>query len=319
MTVTFYKLSIAAVVLVLLAGCSFRGEVPVTGQWDTQQAFEVCLPEVGSPFYYRKVILVAGTVGVPDLARDLPGLDYLTSKRLQTHLDALERFSVLATHDTSFESMALDTEARVRQFGREYESQFVVKLELQDLSLHSSGGWLSKWLAKVLGTTTERNVLIKLYIYDAEYGALFHSQQYEGIVSGNVVGYPGNARTVTTSWFNTDLGTQIDEILKAMSMQINEKLACVPFATKVSAVKGNDIHINAGFLHGMRPGVDLRVYRRSDILAADGTLKQGIRKQGKNEGWIRVNTVFPNHSIAGTTQDNVGGNRLDVGDIVRAW
>jgi hypothetical protein len=162
-------------------------------------------------------------------------------------------------------------------------------------------------------------VSIKLYIYDTEYGALFHSQLYQRIVSGNVVGFPGNGRTVSPSWFNTDLGTQVDEILKAMSVQINEKLACVPFSTKVIAVKGDDIHINAGFLDGIRPGETLRVYRRSYIFLPDGTQQQGTQKQGKDEGWVKVNAVFPDHSIAGATQDSVGGVRPDAGDVVRAW
>jgi hypothetical protein len=335
MTVTLYKLSIVGVLLVLLAGCSLTGEVPVAGQWDTLQseeqakviksgAFEVCLLEPGPPFSYRKAILVAGTLGVPDLPRDLPGLAYLTSKRLQAHLDALERFKVLAAHDTSFESMSVDTAARVRRFGRQHDSQFVVKLEILDLSMQSSGGWLSTLFAgstqpKLFRGSTQRNVLIKLYIYDTEYGALFHSQQYQGTVSGNVVGYPGNGRSVTPSWFNTDLGTWVDEILKAISVQINEKLACVPFSTDVIAVKGKDIHINAGYLDGIRPGETLRVYRRNYIFLPDGTQQQGTQKQGTNDGWIKVNTVFPNHSIANVTQEKEGGIQLDTGDVVRAW
>lgn len=322
MTVTFYKFLIGGFVLLALANCSHKGEIPVSKQWNTQQngeqeetgnpgALEVCLPEAGSPFHLRKAILVAGTIGVPDLARDLPGLANLTSKRLQTHLDELERFNVLATHDSSFESMASGTAARVRQLGREYSSQFVVKLELQDLTMHTS----RVWIPKILGGNTERNVLMKLYVYGTEYGALFHSQRYQDTVTGNVVGYPGNGNTVTTPWFNsTTLGKKIDEILKNMSTQINEKLACVPFSTEVTAVKGNNIHINAGYLHGIRPGATLRVYRNSDMLAPDGT-----KKQREIERWIKVKAVFPNRSIASTTQDLAGGNLLDIGDVVRAW
>jgi hypothetical protein len=102
-------------------------------------------------------------------------------------------------------------------------------------------------------------------------------------------------------------------------VQINEKLACVPFSTEVTAVKGDDIHINAGYLHGIRPGETLRVYRRSYLLLPDGTQQQGTQKQGEEEGWIRVNSVFPNYSIASPTQDNVGGIPPDAGDVVRAW
>jgi len=321
MTVSLYKLSIVGAVSLLLVGCSYTGRLPFVGQWaspqtEKQQGLEktsapdVCLPEAGSPFHFRKGILIAGTIGVPGLARDLPGLPNLTSWRLQTHLDALDRFNVLANHDTSFESRAMGTAAHVRQLGQEYASQFVVKIELEDLTIHSKGNWLTR----LMGGSAKRNVMIKLYVYDTEYGALFHSKRYQRTVSGDVIGFPGESMSVTTPWFNTDLGKQIDDILKDMSMQINKKLACIPFSTEVTAIKGNDVYIKAGYLHGIRPGETLRVYRRSDILEPEGS-----QKQGKNDGWIRVYAVFPNHSVAVANQDVVTGYRLDAGDIVRAW
>ncbi len=321
MTVTLYKLSIIGILLVMLVGCSNKAEMQVAGETDNLQkdeqgkakkpsALEVCKPEAGSPYYYRKVILVAGTTAAPDVARDLPGIANLISRRLQTHLDALERFNVRAEHEMSFESMASHTASQVSQFGRQHASQFVVKLELEDLTLGASGGWLSE----LFGDSAQRNVLIKLYIYDTEYGGLFHSQRYQGTVNGDVVGYPGTGTTVTTPWFSTNLGMKIDQMLEAMSAQINEKLACVPFSTDITAVKGNSIHINAGYLHGIRPGEALRVYRRSEIWAPDGT-----QKQEKRGSWIRINTVFPNHSIATPTEDKVGDYRPNVGDVVRPW
>lgn len=323
MTVTFYKLWIVAVLSLLLVGCSLPGGLPFVGQGKktsqaqaravlqgTGGALEACSPEPGTPFIYKKAILVAGTIGVPDLARDLPGLTTLTSQRLQMHLDALDRFNVFATHDSSFESMGPGTAGRVRQLGREYASQFVVKLDIEDLSVQPSGGWFDE----LLGGSDQRNVQMRLYIYDVEYGALFHSQQYQRTVSGDVVGYPGNGRTVASPWFNTDLGKQIDEMLQAMSMQINESLACVPFSAEVTSIRGNDIHINAGFLHGIRSGDTLRVYRRSDVLAPEDR-----QEQGENDGWIKVHTVFPNHSVASTARDGIVGYGLDTGDVVRAW
>lgn len=323
MTVTVYKLSILGVVMLLLAGCSYIGQLPFARQWTNQPysaqvdgeqpvAFATCQPEAGSPFAYRKVLLVAGTIGVPDLPRDLPGIAYVTSKRLQTHLEALERFNVLATHDTSFVSMALDTSEQARRIGEEYESQFVVKIEIHDLTMLSTGGWLSE----LMGQKPQRNVLIKSFIYDTEYGALFDSQQYQAVVTGNVVGYPGNGGTVTVAWFKTDLGKKIDDMLKAISLKIEENLACVPFSTEVTAVEGNLIHINAGYLHGIRPGETLRIYRRSYLLLPDGTQQQGTQKMQEDEGWITVKSVFPNYSIASATQGEVSA---DAGDVVRAW
>lgn len=321
MSVTFNKLSIVSVVLVLLAGCSYKGDVSLAERVNKRQdlspatvekkgGVDICSPETGSPFHFRKDILVAGTIGVSDVARDLPGLDNLTSRRLQTHLDALGRFNVLATHDSSFESMGAGTAVRVKHLGREHESQFVVKLELEDLTTHSSTGVLPK----LLGGGTKRNVGMSLYIYGTEYGSLFHSQRYEGTASGNVVGYPGSGSTVTTPWFNTDMGATVDKILKTMSMDINEKLACVPFSTEVTSVKGNNVHIGAGYLHGIRPGETLRVYRSNDVLAPDGR-----KKQQPSEGWIKVHTVFPNRSIASAAEDNLGIHRMDIADVVRAW
>ena len=321
MTVSFDKLSILSALLVVLTGCSSISKIPFADRWNTQKsevpssatvqsAAEGCTPETGAPFHFRKVLLVAGTTGVSGIARDLPGLADLTSRRLQTHLDALNRFNVFATHNSSFETMASGTAVRVKQLGRDFASQFVVKLKLEDLTTYTAGGWLPE----LLGGITHRNVLLKMYIYDTEHGTLFYSKQYQDIASGDVVGYPGDGKVVSDPWFNTDLGIKIDSILKTISMQIDRKLACVPFSAEVVAVKGSDIHINAGYLHGVRPGETLRAYRSADVLASSGT-----QKQGENEGWIKVQTVFPNHSIASYNQDSLGDIVLDTGDIIRAW
>ncbi len=315
------KLSVVGVALGLLVGCSLNSKMPLADRFSERQdlspakvekpgGLDVCSSEAGSPFHFRKDILVAGTIGVSDVARDLPGLDTLTSRRLQTHLDALGRFNVMATHDSSFESMGSGTAMRVQDLGREHESQFVVKLELEDLTTHSSAGLLPK----LLGGSTKRNVGISLYVYGTEYGALFHSQRYESTASGNVVGYPGNGSTVTTPWFNTDLGKKVDKILKTMSEDLNEKLACVPFTTAVTAIKGNNVYIKAGYLNGIRPGETLRVYRSNDILTPNGD-----PKQQENEGWIKVHTVFPNRSIANTAEDSLGIKPIGIADVVRAW
>ena len=103
-------------------------------------------------------------------------------------------------------------------------------------------------------------------------------------------------------------------MLKDMSRQINERLACVPFATEVLAVSGGKIHINAGYLHGLNPGATLQVYHRSDLRTGEG-IKQ---LEGKG-GWIRVNTVLPNQSIASVTEERSVSSLVNVGDIVRAW
>lgn len=319
MNVTINQLLIAVVIL-LLAGCSIKGGTEIAQQEITQQseeqarkakpdALDICKPDPGTPHYYHKTILVAATTAVNDVARDLPGLAILTSQRLQTHLDELERFNVLAAHQTGFLSRDTHTAERVRQIGKKHASQFVVKLEILDLTLHSPEGfWAGMFEDK------RRDVLFRFNIYDAEYGSLFYSQQYQGTVSGDVVGYPGYGSRVPTSWFNTDLGMKIDDMLKAMSKQINEQLACVPFATEVIAVKNDNIHISAGYLHGIKPGDTLRVYHRSELLTSDGAQK--LEKRG---GWIRVNKVFPDQSIAVSTEDDSVDSLVNIGDVVRAW
>lgn len=320
MAVTFNRLLIVALLLSALASCSLAGrqqdakrsstEIAFASNTETKDTPGVCLPEVGSPFHLRKVLLLAGTIGVSDVSRDLPGLPKLTSKRLQEHLDALQRFNVRAMHDVSFRGDAHNLYDLVKQIGRKHAAQFVVKLEIEDLTVHQPNTLLGYWLKN----RAQRNVSIRLFIYDTEYGALFFTKQYTRRVSGNVVGYRGNSSTITPAWFNTTLGQEIDEILHNISKDISDKLACIPFSTKVTAIKGDDIHINAGHQQGIRPGETLRVYRRSNLLTP-----AVMQKQIKSEMWIKVNTVFPNHSIASATQSTQGDVRLNTGDVVRAW
>lgn len=309
MNVTINQLLIIVVVL-LFSGCATKSETEVVEPGTKQPtALEMCKPDAGSPHAYRKAILVADTTTKNDVARDLPGLAMLTSERLQAHLDGQKRFKVVTAHPTGFASGDIHTADRVRQIGLQYASQFVVKLEILDLTLHSPEGFFSK-----IFRSERRDVLISLFIYDAEHGVQFYSQQYQGSVSGDVVGYPGYEGRVSTAWFNTELGLKVDEMLKDMSMQINEQLACVPFATEVIAVDAGNIHINAGYLHGLRPGVMLQVYHRSELRTGGG--KQKLETKG---GWIQIKTVLPNQSIAIVTEDNLVGSLVKTGDVVRAW
>ena len=320
MNATFNKLATVAVVLTMLAGCSFNSAKPIGAQSIIQprdeqlgeipNSLETCSADVGAPFHFRKSVLVAGTIGLPVIARDLPGLSSVTSERLQTHLEALEKFNVSAMHDSSFESTSPSTAARVRELGRDYASQFVVKVDIEDLTIKSHGGWWSK----LLGRKNERDILLKLHVYDTEHGALFYSQQYQETVTGDVIGFPGNGNSVTISWFETDLGRQVDSLLQIMSEQINEKLACVPFSTQVTSTRDNELHIAAGYLHGIRPGETLRIYPSNSISVANGSPVAGGKKV-----WIQVNSVYPTHSIAKPSQGTVNENGLATGDIVRAW
>ena len=320
MTVTFYKLAVVAAVVTILAGCSLGGEMPPEGlggvERGDKQAGEIpvslqsCSPDAGSPFHFRKSILVAGTIGLPVLARDLPGLSTVTSMRLQAHLEELDHFNVVAMHNTSFKSSLPSTAARVRELGRDYASQFVVKVDIEDFAITSTGGLLSK----LFGRKKKRNIVLKLYIFDTEHGVMFSSQQYQKTVTGDVVGFRGNGNSVTTSWFETNLGEQVDEILKEMSMQIDENLACVPFTTQVTSVREDELKIAAGFRHGIRPGETLRVYPSNNTSKADGS-----PLLDNNKVWIKVNSVFPNHSLASVSEGMMDSESLSTGDIVRAW
>ena len=320
MTVTFYKLAVVATVVTILTGCSLGGELPPEGlggvERRDEQAGEIpaslqsCSPDAGSPFHFRKSILVAGTIGLPVLARDLPGLSTVTSMRLQAHLEALDHFNVAAMHNSSFNSSSPGAAARIRELGRNYASQFVVKVDIEDFSITSTGGLLSK----LFGRNKERNIVLRLSVFDTEHGVPFYSQQYEETVTGDVVGFRGNGNSVTTSWFETDVGKQVDEMLKAMSTQIDENLACVPFSTQVTSVKEDELKIAAGYRQGIRPGETLRVYPTGSLFEPDGS-----QSLVNNKVWIKVKSVFPNYSLASVSEGMVNIESLSTGDIVRAW
>ena len=307
-------------VLTMLAGCSYSRAIPIGVPSIIQprdghataipNSLETCSAAAGSPFHFRKSVLVAGTIGLPVLARDLPGLPPVTSRRLQAHLEALGSFNVSAMHDSSFESASPSAAARVRELGRDYEAQFVVKVDIEDLTINANGGLISN----LLGRGDERNILLRLSVFDTEHGVLFYTDQLQHIVTGDVVGFPGNGNSVTNSWFETDLGKQIDKMLKTMSMQINETLACVPFSTQVTSVRDNQLRIAAGFRHGVRPGETLRAYPSGNLLQISSTSAGEPRQV-----WIRVNSVYPNHSTATVSEGTLSGSGLATGDVVRAW
>ena len=168
-----FRLSMVAAVIATLAGCSLISEIPMPfgiNQPATDGATlpdikdiadGACLPAPGNPFAYKKAIHVAGTVSAPDLARDLPGLASLASRRLKTHLESAQRFNISAKHDASFTSSNDATAKLVMEYGSRHGSQFVVKVDLHDLTVSPLPGRFSK----IFGTQKKRNVLMLSLIH----------------------------------------------------------------------------------------------------------------------------------------------------------
>ncbi|MGM0594694.1 MAG: flagella assembly protein FlgT middle domain-containing protein [Pseudomonadota bacterium] len=317
-----YHYLLFSALIALMVGCaggggaeSVKPESKAAAQEQEQEqpsAAQTCPPEVGTPHYYRKALLVAGTTSEPNVAPDLPGVEEKMAARLKQHLEGEERFVLSSAYGAYFAGGSARTAELVRDYGREHGAQFVVKLGIDTMALHHPNGRIPLMGQSSLSLGEAREVQLRLVIYDGQSGERFHSRRYQKRVSGDVVGHPGEGLKVSGAWFNTVLGKEVDALLAQMSREVVDKLACIPFTTTVVGVEGTSVHLDAGHLQGLRPGDTLRVYRLSERWLAGG-----VRIEERAGPWLRVKTVHPTHSVASLGETGTG--QVRVGDAVRAW
>ena len=323
MKIPGFRFWLVIILLNLLSACTTPGgsappegsaqATPLTDDPQAETTPHPCDPQPGTPFYFRKVVAIAGITQEPDLARDLPGLAELSTSRLRHHMDRLDRFVLASANNVRFDPYDSQTAATVRQLGERHSAQFVATARFHDLSLHYPWGRIPLTERTIFTPKIHRDLIASLYLFDAQTGTLLQNMDYQELVEGKVIGFPGNSINVQTSWFSTPYGSAVDALLGTMSHQLEEWLACIPFATRVRVVDGMDIHIEAGHLRGLRPGDELRLYNISQITGPRGPVVSETPGQ-----WIKIQAVYPERSIARIKAEGEYPHAR-LGDYVRAW
>ncbi|MGR8930722.1 MAG: flagella assembly protein FlgT middle domain-containing protein [Gammaproteobacteria bacterium] len=147
---------------------------------------------------------------------------------------------------------------------KRYDAQFVLSGVIRDLKTESTeyvrgSGALALLKSTMRDYVARRSVGIDVYVYDGFTGALLFQQRYTDSIVGDVSLPPGY--TVGSERFeDSPAGHKISQIIRMAGEDIQDSLACYPFAARITRVENGRIIISAGAQDKVRVGDKLMVY-----------------------------------------------------------
>jgi hypothetical protein len=203
----------------------------------------------------------------------------------------------------------------------ELDVQFIVSGVIRDLSPYDPSRHDEQDILKVLydkfdfrGRQHLRNFGIDVFIHDGFTGTLLFSRNYR---TAGFWDAPDNEKLgfFTPAFLKTDYGQNIRTLLGQVSQELNQKLQCEPFRTRIIGTQANKLTFNAGSVVGIQPGDQFRLLRKSIFY---NTLDQAHIKLEDTGTRVVVNEVQPRFSVANMDTNAVELN-IQQDDVLMAW
>lgn len=201
----------------------------------------------------------------------------------------------------------------VREVGERWEADVVIGGVIRDLGIERGG---PSFIPAALREPTRR-VEVEFFLFDGRSGALLARHRHAREATGDVV--PGASVPFGSHrFYRTDLGRLFREILEVERSRIERDLACLPFATRVAAVRDGRIILRAGSRARLQPGDTLDAYRAATLPPGDAGRAAPARLDRK-VGEVVVEEVSFDYAVARAADGSPDlAMRLGTGDIVRS-
>lgn len=206
---------------------------------------------------------------------------------------------------------------RVTKLTRAMDVQFVVSGVIRDMSIVDSGAWNtsvgSQLWRSVGGADLGRRLVLDLYVHDGLSGALVMEQRFETEGDWD---FPLTERVGfgSRAFDQSDYGRKVNQLVDEMAREVTANVVCQPFMAEIQRVDDRRIRIASGAESGLRPGVELSLYRSERFLDQSDAAPE-LRSTGRS---LVLQQVTPEYS-SGTLP--VEGQRINVqrGDMVVVW
>lgn len=305
MTKLMWK-TFSCVAVLLLAGCGVVWmEKPAADVAKPTGRVNVCAPELGPPFSYRKkvAVLAADILNAQD-ASDLPNLDNVWSQLLQQRLRDSGRLLVTDASDQHLYSGERQREWIV-SLAKRLDVQFVVVPRFHNL--HSSRAQIGSGEYVLSSLRAQRNIDTELLIFDGYHGgqiaSISQSAQAEGSAGGVI--NPAGQPVLRGAFLETPLGQAMDSVLAAQVDGGVTEVACLPLMARVQKVMGGKFYIGTRAGSLLHPGDTLQLFRAR----GDGEAHLGA---------IEISEVYP-ESAVGIYRGEGNVPPFSDGLYVRAW
>lgn len=191
---------------------------------------------------------------------------------------------------------------------RKSDSQFILYSEITDVSFENTHekNW-QFWREK----RKNRHFNLNIYIYDGMNGERVFEKSYSSTTT-----WPFDDRKIVSpdnqTFWQSKYGIKINQLLKDISLDIDETLMCQPTQGKIVAIEGNKLYINLGKRHGVSVGDEFSLLANTHFTLANGTVYSGF-----NVSPYKVKVINSNRDNATliSSNDEQLGN-IQINDLV---
>jgi len=242
-------------------------------------------------------------------------IDKAVMRKLNQQLDQesiFTRTSSILSNKTEFSrlynSLASDEIAQLTlSLSESTDSQYIMFSEITNVSFdkQATNGWMF-WQQGVY----PRNFAINFYLYNGLNGELVWQKSYQNTAPWTFtkrvkVDVDGNA------FWQSDYGTMVDGIVARAVKDIDENIMCEPSRGKIIQVKGNQVTINLGRVHGLKIGDEFSLLHLTHFTNNSGKSYAGFNLSPYK---VKVTKLTRETATATTSDGRLFGN-IQIDDL----
>lgn len=182
--------------------------------------------------------------------------------------------------------------------GRQHNSQLFVTGTILDLSLEEADGF------NPFGKEYLRNFSIRFDVYDSATSELMLTRTYQ-VTSPYTYQLREAVNLSSASFWRSEYGTQIDNVLAKFVLHLQEETECSPTYGRVLGVSNNSIQINLGKQHQVQVGDELTLFNVTNL---DDGFGNNIPSFQLHPVRLRVQQVQPKTSLLVASEGELLGN-----------
>lgn len=262
---------------------------------------------------YRKKIAILGFPleqprDTTDLRRVSDGLAILFDKRLRAAFD---------THTFPRSKVTFELpQNELHALWINRSIQFSVYAGMEDMAVLYAGQ--RSRFQNPLGqnySSGKRGLVATLYIHDNLTGKVIAAFPYAATIDDS--DYNNQPLSILSREFlESAYGQALQAMLDEFALRLEETLRCLPFMVQIIDVRGDQIILDAGRLHGLKAGDQLVVYHQHDTVLKPEAPEGEVRLE-RPIATLTLTEVQPNVAV-GILEPNSANGQLSKGDIARA-
>jgi len=196
----------------------------------------------------------------------------------------------------------------IEQIAKNSDSQYVLISKIKDISMgEKQNSEMMFWQSNRF----ERFFDFELMLFNAQTQEIIMQQDYS---TSGIWRFDKTAKVDVKSnkFWHSEYGKTLDDLSNQISLDLQEKLSCLPIQGKIKHKKGNKITFNLGKEHGVKKGQSFAIAYQSFFTDEEGIQQPYIITSANH---VRVNQVYNRSAIANSIGDELLAN-IQISDIV---